>query len=157
EDYSLICEAYLGPELAPRMDFAKVHRFAPALTAQQLRNACQAIEKANLDTESFIAWLKAQNMTSNVDLAEVQPVDWNDLKGVDDVIAVLEAKMALPLENDALATELNLKPKRGVLLAGPPGTGKTTIGRALAHRLKGKFFLIDGTVISGTRSFYGDL
>src|SRR6185295_9430975 len=58
------------------------------------------------------------------------------------------------LENDELATELNLRPKRGVLLVGPPGTGKTTIGRALAHRLKSKFFLIDGTYISGTNQFY---
>jgi len=41
-----------------------------------------------------------------------------------------------------------------VLLAGPPGTGKTTVGRALAHRLKSKFFLIDGTYISGTHNFY---
>jgi ATP-dependent 26S proteasome regulatory subunit len=41
-----------------------------------------------------------------------------------------------------------------VLLAGPPGTGKTTVGRALAHRLRSKFFLIDGTVISGTGAFY---
>jgi transitional endoplasmic reticulum ATPase len=38
---------------------------------------------------------------------------------------------------------------------GPPGTGKTTIGRALAHRLKSKFFLVDGTFISGTGAFYG--
>lgn len=77
-----------------------------------------------------------------------------DLKGVEDVRASLEANIIIPLENDALATRLQLKPKRGVLLAGPPGTGKTTIGRALAHRLKSKFFLIDGTVVSGSNDFY---
>jgi ATP-dependent 26S proteasome regulatory subunit len=54
-----------------------------------------------------------------------------------------------------LAEELGLRPKRGVLLYGPPGTGKTTVGRALAHRMRGKFFLIDGTFIAGTDQFYG--
>jgi SpoVK/Ycf46/Vps4 family AAA+-type ATPase len=44
-----------------------------------------------------------------------------------------------------------------VLLAGPPGTGKTTIGRALAHRLKSKFFLIDGTVVAGSDCFYSQV
>jgi transitional endoplasmic reticulum ATPase len=63
----------------------------------------------------------------------------------------------LPFENDALSAELRLKPKRGVLLAGPPGTGKTTIGRALAHRLKSKFFLIDGTMVAGSSDFYEDV
>src|SRR5436309_10324996 len=93
-------------------------------------------------------------MTSNVDLNEVQAVDLRSLKGLDDVIASLEANVVLPFENDKLATELRIKPKRGVLIIGPPGTGKTTVGRALAHRLKSKFFLIDGTFISGTRDFY---
>ena len=63
---------------------------------------------------------------------------------------ILETNIVLPLENDALANEFKLRSKRGVLLYGPPGTGKTTVGRAMAHRLKGKFFLIDGTFIAGT-------
>jgi ATP-dependent 26S proteasome regulatory subunit len=70
------------------------------------------------------------------------------------VLRSLGRNIVLPLENDELASELGLRAKRGVLLYGPPGTGKTTIGRALAHRLKGKFFLIDGTFIAGTEHFY---
>ncbi len=153
-DYARVCRAYLG-EVGGSLDFAAVHHFAPGLNAHQLRAACVWLgDDSALDTDRFIEYLRSRNMTSNVELEEVVPVDWNDLKGVPDVIRALEAKIALPLENDALATELRLKPKRGVLLAGPPGTGKTTIGRALAHRLKSKFFLIDGTVVAGSSSFY---
>jgi transitional endoplasmic reticulum ATPase len=154
EDYARLCQGGLGADCAP-LDWVKIHRFAPKLNGHQLRKACAWLRhEQGVDTERFIGHLKSQNTESNVDLAEVRPVDWRELKGVDDVIEALEAKIALPLENEALATELNLKPKRGVLLAGPPGTGKTTVGRALAHRLKGKFFLIDGTVVAGSGGFY---
>jgi transitional endoplasmic reticulum ATPase len=154
EDYACICRNQLG-EAAEALDFAQIHRFSPALTAEQLRHACVWLSHAQtMDTQAMIEYLRSHFLVSNVDLEEVQRVSWNDLKGVDDVIQELEAKVALPFENDALRHELDLKPKRGVLLAGPPGTGKTTIGRALAHRLKSKFFLIDGTVVAGTHDFH---
>ena len=138
------------------IDFTQVHRSAPTLNAYQLVRACTRLaENRGLSTADFIADLNRHHLTSNVELAEVQPVDWKDLKGMDDVIAALESRVALPFENPAMAVELQLKAKRGVLLAGPPGTGKTTIGRALAHRLKGRFFLIDGTVIAGACNFHG--
>jgi len=153
QDYEAICRCYLDD--AGKLDYPKIYRFAPALNGYQLRNACAWLRREReWNTDGFIEYLSSRNMTSNVDLEEVEEVDWQDLKGVDDLIAELEAKVALPFENDALAAELRLKPKRGVLLAGPPGTGKTTIGRALARRLRGKFFLIDGTVIAGSHDFY---
>ena len=145
EGYEAICEAELG-RAAERVSFEELHRFAPALDGHDLRNACASVRKSRkVTTGEFRAYLESRHLVSNVDLAEVEPVDWSDLKGMDDVIEALEAKIALPFENTALAADLKLKPKRGVLLSGPPGTGKTTIGRALAHRLKGKFFLIDGS------------
>ncbi len=107
-----------------------------------------------VDTESFIEYLRSQRLASNVNLDEVAEVDLRSLKGIDDIIRSLEANVVLPLENESLAEEFDLRAKRGVLLVGPPGTGKTTVGRALARRLKGKFFLIDGTYISGTSNFY---
>ena len=154
EDYQHLCRWYLNQEVVD-VDFAKVHRFAPKLNAHQLRLACAWCQQfEQLDTDTFIEYLRSQQLASNVALGEVAEVDLQELKGVDDVIRSLEANIVVPLENDELANELKLKPKRGVLLVGPPGTGKTTVGRALAHRLRGKFFLVDGTFISGTRDFY---
>ena len=133
EDYAAVCRAYLRPEDAARLDFERIFRFARRLTARQLRRICESLPPAAAEsTDAFL----------------------DHLRGMDDLIRALEANVVLPLENAELAEELGLKPRRGVLLAGPPGTGKTTVGRALAHRLKSKFFLIDGTVISGTSSFY---
>ena len=158
EDYQHISTTWLPEGAASRLDFAKIYRFAPKLNGHQLRSACQELAlDSSLSTESFIEYLRARRMTSNVDLGEVQAVDLRSLKGLDDVIESLEANVVLPFENDQLASELGIKPKRGVLLIGPPGTGKTTVGRALAHRLKSKFFLIDGTFISGTNDFYNKI
>jgi transitional endoplasmic reticulum ATPase len=157
-DYEVLCRGHLRSEVADHLDYAKIHRFAPMLSAHQLRNASVWLRREReLDTDGFIEYLKAQDMTSNVEIEEVAPVSLKDLKGVDAVIQALEAKIALPFENSALAAELSLKAKRGVLLAGPPGTGKTTVGRALAHRLKSKFFLVDGTMIAGTRDFFSEI
>jgi transitional endoplasmic reticulum ATPase len=156
-DYCLIAEAWLGPDAVKAIDFAKVFRFAPKLHAHQLKSACEwlkATEPDEINTERFIDYLRSKRLASNVHLEEVESVDLSQLKGVDDVLRSLGRNIVLPLENDELASELGLRAKRGVLLYGPPGTGKTTVGRALAHRLKGKFFLIDGTFIAGTNDFY---
>jgi transitional endoplasmic reticulum ATPase len=155
EDFSALCATYLRADRARALDVKKIHRFAPSLNARQIRNTCEALrDDERLDTDRFVDYLREHHMMSNVDLGEVQAVDLRDLKGLDDVIEALEANVILPLEDSDVSEELSLKAKRGVLLAGPPGTGKTTIGRALAHRLKSKFFLIDGTVVSGTPDFY---
>lgn len=156
EDYAFFCRTYLGPDQAERLDYRKVYRFARNLTAYELKAVGILLRNdPNLTTDRYLETLRSFGLTSNVRLGEVQQVTLADLKGVDDVIKSLEANVVVPLEQIELAEELHLKPKRGVLLVGPPGTGKTTVGRALAHRLKSKFFLIDGTYISGTAQFYG--
>ena len=154
EDYDHLCHEFGAPPEAG-LDVQKIHRFAPHLDVYQLRAACASCRRDGVwTTEAFLDHLRREHLVSNVALPEVAAVRFEDLIGIDDIVEQLVSNVVFPLENDELAQQYALRPKRGVLLLGPPGTGKTTIGKALAHRLRGKFFLIDGTVISGTERFY---
>src|SRR4029453_3447929 len=103
--------------------------YAPKLNAYQLRGVCHDLrEDKELETEKFITWLREKRMTSNVQIGEVQAVSLSSLRGLEPLIAEMEAKIILPFENDALATELGIRPKRGVMLVGRPRTGNTTHG-----------------------------
>ncbi len=156
-DQRFLFEAALGAEACKAVDFDKIYRYAPRLTARAIAKSAVHLRKPGLTTERVLDYLREMELATNVDLGQVEAVGLNDLFGVDDVIAKLESNIILPLEDDELAKRFNLTPRRGVLLYGPPGTGKTTVGRALAHRLKSKFFLFDGTVIAGTSDFYSQM
>jgi len=152
EDYRYLLNRWI-PDSG--LDVERIHRFAPKLDAHHLHAVAEWWRHHSPQTtDGFIEVLRAQRLGSNVDLGEVQNVRMEDLVGVEDAVATLARTIVLPYEDETLAEELGLRAKRGVLLYGPPGTGKTTVGRALAHRLKGKFFLIDGTFIAGSQDFY---
>ncbi len=53
----------------------------------------------------------------------------------------------LPLRHPTLFKTLGVKPPRGVLLFGPPGSGKTLIARAIANETGAFFFLLNGPEI----------
>ena len=67
EDYEFLCRAHLDAESANRLDYARIHRFAPMLNAHQLKNACVWLgREIGVDTDRFIEYLGSQNLTSNV-------------------------------------------------------------------------------------------
>jgi SpoVK/Ycf46/Vps4 family AAA+-type ATPase len=151
EDYATILNHCLCAEIG-KLDIDKIYRFASKLTGHQLQNTCLLLrEKANdggITTADVLTCIEEHILTSNLHVEEVEQISFSDLKGADALIERLEINVLLPMQQMQKAKELGLKPKRGVLLHGQPGTGKTTVGRALARQMKGKFFMIDGTFIT---------
>lgn len=148
-DYQFFIEESLGLDRARSLDAKRVFAFAPKLSIYQLREACALFSgRGTITDQALMDLIETRIMTSNVALGEVADVGFANLRGFDDIIDALETHVVTPMVFDARLAELHLAPKRGVLLYGPPGTGKTSVGRALAHRLKGKFFMIDGTFVS---------
>lgn len=62
-------------------------------------------------------------------------------------MAQIREMIELPLRHPTLFKTLGVKPPRGVLLFGPPGSGKTLIARAIANETGAFFFLLNGPEI----------
>merc|ERR1719426_644177 len=62
-------------------------------------------------------------------------------------MAQIREMVELPLRHPQLFKSIGVKPPRGVLLYGPPGSGKTLIARAVANETGAFFFLINGPEI----------
>lgn len=149
EDYRAVIKNRFGDLVAGMLNFDSVYRFSAHLNAYQLIMTVDAcLRDEDCSTESVIRRLRDNVMVSNTRIEEVEDIDMDTLSGHEEIIESLKTNIVIPMENRELAQQLGLKPKRGVLLFGPPGTGKTSIGRALAHQMKGKFFLIDGSFVS---------
>ncbi|HET9459182.1 MAG TPA: CDC48 family AAA ATPase [Sphingomicrobium sp.] len=81
-------------------------------------------------------------------------VTYDDLGGMHDTIDALREMVELPLRHPELFQRLGVDPPKGVLLHGPPGTGKTRLARAVANESSAQFFHIAGPEIMG--SAYGE-
>jgi transitional endoplasmic reticulum ATPase len=81
-------------------------------------------------------------------------INYDDVGGMDDTIKALREMVELPLRYPELFTRLGVDPPKGVLLHGPPGTGKTRLAQAVANESDAEFFTINGPEIMG--SAYGE-
>ncbi|MFV0644781.1 MAG: AAA family ATPase, partial [Sphingomonadaceae bacterium] len=81
-------------------------------------------------------------------------VNYDDVGGMPDTIQALREMVELPLRYPELFTRLGVDPPKGVLLHGPPGTGKTRLAQAVANESDAEFFTINGPEIVG--SGYGE-
>ena len=81
-------------------------------------------------------------------------VTYDDLGGLGTTIDQVREMVELPLRYPELFQRLGVDPPKGVLLHGPPGTGKTRLAKAVANESHAEFFHIAGPEIMG--SAYGE-
>jgi proteasome-associated ATPase len=76
-----------------------------------------------------------KSTVDQVMLEEVPDVTYEDIGGLGDQIEVLRDAIELPYLHADRFKRYNLSPPKGILLYGPPGCGKTMIGKAVANSL----------------------
>ncbi|WP_026461168.1 proteasome ATPase [Schaalia suimastitidis] len=76
---------------------------------------------------------------------EIPDVTYDDIGGLSEQIRQVRDAVELPFRHPHMYRDFGLRPPKGILLYGPPGSGKTLIAKAVANSLSSK---------AGTKTFF---
>ena len=92
----------------------------------------------------FIVDVVSKSITNEYYLEDVPVVAWEKVGGQDEAKRVIRDAIELPLLYPSLFERFGKRPMKGILLYGPPGCGKTMLGKATAHNLTKEYNLRTG-------------
>ncbi len=81
-------------------------------------------------------------------------VSYTDIGGIDEQIREVREAVEDPLDNPERFVKVGVEPPAGVLLHGPPGTGKTMLAKAVANETDATFIKMAGSEL--VRKFIGE-
>ncbi|SPQ98478.1 AAA+ ATPase domain-containing protein [Plasmodiophora brassicae] len=88
---------------------------------------------------------EADSTISTLAITEKPDVTYADIGGLDIQKQEIREAVELPLTQFDLYRTIGIDPPRGVLMWGPPGTGKTMMAKAVAHHTTASFIRVVGS------------
>ena len=105
----------------------------------------ETLEKLRVTQKDFMEALKTVRPSAMREvLVEAPTVHWEDIGGLHEVKQEIKEAVEWPLKNPEAFKRLGIKPPKGVLLYGAPGTGKTMLAKAVANESSANFILVKG-------------
>lgn len=105
----------------------------------------ETLEKLRVMQKDFVEALKGVRPSALREvLIEIPNVKWEDIGGLEGVRQQLIEAVEWPLKHPQSFTRLGIRPPKGILLYGAPGTGKTMLAKAVATESKANFISVKG-------------
>ena len=124
--------------------------FAEALPFAVVQTVPKGIVVVTTDTEIVIK----DEAVAEEDVGQSEGITYEDVGGIGQQLLKVREMIELPLKHPELFRRLGIDPPKGVLLHGPPGTGKTMIAKAVATEVNAHFKSINGPEIIS--KYYGE-
>lgn len=120
----------------------------PRLESGQLKAGARV--SLNQDTLAIIDVLNDgwDPLVSTSEIIEKPDVSFKDIGGMKEEILSIQQAIELPLNKPEAFDKMGLSPPKGVLLTGPPGTGKTMLAKAIANSTSATFLGLVGSELA---------
>jgi transitional endoplasmic reticulum ATPase len=148
EYFAKITHGFVGADLESLCKEAAMRsltRVIPEINLGQTKIPIEVLNKIRIGNKDLEDALKDIHPSAMREVQIQKPnVKWEDVGGLANVKDELSEAIEWPLKHADLFDEADVKPPKGILLYGSPGTGKTMIAKAVAANSEANFISIKG-------------
>jgi transitional endoplasmic reticulum ATPase len=148
ERFAKITHGFVGADLeslSKEAAMRSLRRELPKINMEQSKIPLEVLNKIKITDKDFEDALKDIQPSALREIQIQRPnVSWEDIGGLREVKEELSQVIEWPIKYPELFAEGEIKPPKGLLLYGQPGTGKTLIAKAVATTSESNFINIKG-------------
>ena len=146
DDNHAIVSSSVGPEYyVSVLSFVNQDLLEPGASVLMHNKVMAIVGILGDDTDPMVSVMKV----------EKAPLEsYADIGGLDTQIQEIKEAVELPLARPELYEEVGIKPPKGVILYGEPGTGKTLLAKAVANQTSATFLRVVGSEL--IQKYLGD-
>eukprot|EP01105_Mastigella_eilhardi_P005822 TRINITY_DN17528_c0_g1_i1.p1 TRINITY_DN17528_c0_g1~~TRINITY_DN17528_c0_g1_i1.p1 ORF type:complete len:492 (+),score=181.53 TRINITY_DN17528_c0_g1_i1:93-1478(+) len=146
DDSHAIVSSSVGPEYyVTIMSFVDKDQLEPGCQVLTHNKVMSIVGLLQDDVDPLVSVMK-------VDKAPLE--SYADIGGLEQQIQEIKEAVELPLSHPELYDEIGIKPPKGVILYGAPGTGKTLLAKAVANQTSATFLRVVGSEL--IQKYLGD-
>ncbi|MGB9725812.1 MAG: CDC48 family AAA ATPase, partial [Fervidicoccaceae archaeon] len=146
-----ITHGYTGADLAALAREAAMHalrRYMPQIDLSSEKIPEEVLNSMVVKMSDFMEAFKEIVPSGFREIyVEVPNVKWSDIGGLDEAKQQLKEAVEWPLKYPDIYEKMGVRPPKGILLFGPPGTGKTMLAKAAATESEANFIAVRGPEI----------
>ena len=125
-----------------------IRRYLPEIDLETEKIPSEVLQAMEIKLIDFYDAMHEVIPTAMRELYVERPkVWWHDVGGLDEIKKSLTDNLIMAMKEPSKFTKMGIRPPKGALIYGPPGCGKTLIGRALATETGANMILVRGPEI----------
>jgi transitional endoplasmic reticulum ATPase len=151
KELSLELHGYTGADiksLCREAAMKSIRRYLPEIDLETEKISSEVLQSMQIRLIDFYDAMHEVVPTAMREFYVERPkVWWHDVGGLDEVKKGLTDNLIMAIKEPSKFTKMGIRPPKGALLYGPPGCGKTLLGRAVATETGANMILVRGPEI----------